>query len=77
VKEPGPRPTAIASTSAQPPAAAAAASTSLSNEVACRGLPSGESPSSDSNRGSPSHQAQAAVSAVAVSKPTSASAVPF
>jgi hypothetical protein len=38
--------------------------------VACRGLPCGESPSCDSCRISPSRQAQATVSTVAVSKPT-------
>lgn len=74
VKEPGPRPTASRLTSAQPRAAAAARSTSLSRAVACRGLPLGESPSCDSYRASPSRQAQAAVSTVAVSKPTTTSA---
>jgi hypothetical protein len=73
VNEPGPRPTAIRSTASQPPAADAARSTSLSSEVACRGLPVGESPSRDSCRASPSRQAQAAVSTVAVSKPTTTS----
>ncbi len=73
VKEPGPRPTASRSTSPQPPAAAAARSTSPSRAVACRGLPWAESPSRDSCRASPSRQAQAAVSAVAVSKPTTTS----
>src|SRR5690349_14387392 len=70
VKVPGPSPTASRSTRSQPPAAAAACSTSSSSPVACRGLPCGESPSCDSCRTSPSRQAQATVSTVAVSKPT-------
>src|SRR5690348_6961233 len=70
VKVPGPRPTAIRSTASQPPAAAAARSTSCSSPVACRGRPRAESPSCDSCRTSPSRQAQATVSTVAVSKPT-------
>src|SRR4051794_23387483 len=70
VKVPGPSPTASRSTALQPPAAAADASTSTSRPVACRGLPRGESPSCDSCRTSPSRQAQATVSTVAVSNPT-------
>ena len=70
VKVPGPSPTAIRSTASQPPAATAARSTSASSPVACRGLPCGESPSCDSCRTSPSRQAQATVSTVAVSNPT-------
>src|SRR4051812_9737698 len=70
VKVPGPRPTASRSTRSQPPAAATACSTSPRSRVACRGLPSGDSPSCDSCRTSPSRQAQATVSTVAVSKPT-------
>ena len=73
VNEPGPSPTATRSASCQPPAAVAARSTSLSSEVACRGLPVAERPSCDSCRASPSRQAQAAVSTVAVSKPTTTS----
>src|SRR5690349_3480006 len=73
VKLPGPRPTASRSTACQPPAAAAAPSTSASRPVACRGLPCGERPSCDSWRTSPSRQAQATVSTVAVSKPTTIS----
>ena len=73
VKEPGPSPTAIRSTASQPPAAAAAASTSVRSAVACRGLPASESPSWETCSSSPSRQAQAAVSALAVSKPTTTS----
>jgi hypothetical protein len=74
VKEPGPRPTATRSTPLQPPTLAAAASTSVSSEVAWRGRPVAASPSWDSCRTSPSRQQQAAVSTVAVSKPTTTSA---
>src|SRR5215218_10040969 len=70
VKVPGPSPTASRLTRSQPPAAATACSTSPRSRVACRGLPSGDSPSCDSCRTSPSRQAQATVSTVAVSKPT-------
>jgi len=70
VKEPGPSPTPIRSTACQPPTAAAARSTCSSSPVACSGLPPLESPSRASCATSPSRQAQTAVSAVAVSKPT-------
>jgi hypothetical protein len=70
VNEPGPSPAAIRSTPCQPPTAAAARSTSASSEVAWRGRPVAERPSWDSCRTSPPRQAQAAVSTVAVSKPT-------
>ena len=77
VKEPGPRPTAIRSTSSQPPAAAAAALDLLEQPGRVPGPPARRGPSSDSCRTSPSRQAQAAVSAVAVSKPTTTSGRPL
>ena len=77
VKEPGPRPTASRSTRSQPPAAAAQRSTSLEQGGRVPGPPARRGPSSDSCRTSPSRQAQAAVSAVAVSKPTTTSGAPL
>src|SRR5262249_48392429 len=71
-KEPGPRPTATAPTSCQPPQTATARSISTKRAVEWRGVPSGESPSSSSCKTSPSRSAQTVVSAVAVSKPTTA-----
>src|SRR4051812_28681073 len=71
-KDPGPRPTTRRPTCSQPPLAAAARSTSASRAVECRGLPSGAKPSVASCRTSPPRRAQTAVSAVAVSKPTTA-----
>src|SRR6187551_216534 len=74
VKEPGPTPTAIRPTASQPPTAAAARSSSPSSAVVCNGPRRSEGPRSASKTTSPSRSAQAAVSAVAVSKPTVISA---
>src|SRR6185312_11994795 len=75
VNEPGPSPTATRSTAGQPPAASAQRSISASSPVAWRGRPRSFSPSWASARTSPSRQAQAAVSGVAVSKPTTTSEI--
>src|SRR6476646_1814385 len=68
--EPAPSPTAIRLTPSHPPAASTARSISASRAVECRGPPSGAGPSSSSWTTSPARVAQMAVSAVAVSKPT-------